>query len=96
MDICAQGTQLSDQQHSQTTSSLVTEFTKSMFSPMKLEEVVEGTSDNISYDYDVYKSDLSSPNQHYSSPPQQMSTSKSNIISLTILSSYIKFTNFLI
>lgn len=74
-----QGTQSSDQQqNSQTTNSLVTEFSKEMFSPqdLKLEET-EGTGDNISYDYDVYKAEMSSPCQQYSSsPPHQMSTSK--------------------
>lgn len=76
MKITFKGTQSSDQQpHSQTNNSLVTEFSKEMFSPheMKLEET-EGAAENISYGYDVFKSEMSSPSQHFSSPTHQMST----------------------
>ncbi|XP_054271956.1 transcription initiation factor TFIID subunit 7 [Macrosteles quadrilineatus] len=75
------GTQSSDQQPS---TSLVTEFTKEMFSPQDVEgegdvkvEETEGAADNISYGYDMFKSELSSPGQQYlSSPTHQMSTAE--------------------
>uniref|UniRef100_A0A1B6EID4 TAFII55 protein conserved region domain-containing protein n=1 Tax=Cuerna arida TaxID=1464854 RepID=A0A1B6EID4_9HEMI len=69
------GTQSSDQQQNSHTNSLVTEFSKEMFSPqdMKVEES-EGAAENISYGYDVFKAELNSPGQQYSSPTHQMST----------------------
>lgn len=71
-------------QDSQRSRNLVTHFTKEMFSPreIKIEDNDNESAiapGNISYDYDVFKSEIStSPGQEngYSSPTQQMSTSK--------------------
>lgn len=79
------GTQSLDHpQGSQHSRNLVTHFTKEMFSPqdIKVEDNDNESAiapENISYDYDIFKSEIStSPGQEhgYSSPTQQMSTNE--------------------
>lgn len=78
------GTQSSDHpQDSQRNRNLVTHFTKEMFSSQVKVEDNDNESaiapENISYDYDVFKSEIiTSPGQEneYTSPTQQMSASE--------------------
>uniref|UniRef100_A0A1B6BZ07 TAFII55 protein conserved region domain-containing protein n=1 Tax=Clastoptera arizonana TaxID=38151 RepID=A0A1B6BZ07_9HEMI len=76
-----QGGQSMSRQRIQDGGNLVTQFTKEMFSPhdMKAEDLEGETAiaeENLSYDYDMFKTDLHSPNNDYSSQTQQLSTSE--------------------